>query len=170
MNSEAAAVQQVIAAWVQAIGSVLAIGAAFLVVWLQTRAAAKLRRSDMLDRLEGIAAVLGIARRRADEMHQRALTLPADKGRKFLGNAIEIRVRVAFAAVEEISIGSAHTAVSAEAVIDARTAVKDSRPFIPRADGVFHADHEPELMQIVIRLGDAESNVRSEVRRLTAST
>lgn len=63
MESNAAALQQVIAAWVQAIGSIIAIGIAIWVPMRQARNVQRERKQDKADALRAIGTVMEIASR-----------------------------------------------------------------------------------------------------------
>lgn len=63
MESSAAALQQVIAAWVQAIGSIIAIGIAIWVPMREARNVQRERKQDKADALRAIGTVMEIASR-----------------------------------------------------------------------------------------------------------
>jgi len=157
----------------QALGGMLAVVAAFVVSSRQSQHAAKLRRMDSLERLGALGRLVQLARFRVEDYLDAVMGTAAIGGLKFPNIEIVQSVDVAFEALASASIEDAPSADALEALLDAKTAARHARAFIPdlasNPAGRFMAEHETGLRVIATRLSDAEEGLREEYERMAES-
>ena len=151
----------------QALGGLLAVAAAFLVSCLQSRHASKLRRLDSLERLDGLTKLVELARSRIN-----GITEDAARNGDFVSvrGAVIQEAGVVLDALEEVSFDDASSALTVQAMVEAKTTARKARAFVPNGDDgqavKFYFKNIDPLRKLANELSEAESNLRDEYRRL----
>lgn len=157
----------------QAVGGILAVIAAFIVSSLQARHSEKLRRSDTLEKLDGLAKLVEVA-----QMKVETVLIDADRqanlnGMKILRPEMLQGVAVVFNALRSVPIEIAPSAVSVQALLDAKTALVHAQGFVPDLEkdrsATFHVRHVEPLRDTGKRLTAAADALRQEHTRLAKS-
>ncbi|WP_224099596.1 hypothetical protein [Paraburkholderia caribensis] len=162
MDATAAAVQQTYAAWVQAIGSILAIVAAFIVASRQSAAAREQRITELKERLDAIAEMLLHASKAVSEFHANAKSCKEVMSLVFPATSKVTAARIATTAVKEISTSDITRARVVVALIKAKTAIANTEGNWPMPAGDFHVGWFDAIDGLQRHLFDAHLEVKSE--------
>lgn len=152
----------------QAVGGMLAVAAAFLVTWLQSRHSSKLRRLDSLERLDGLAKLVEIASLRIQQIENDAVT---NGSYVVVPGEVVQAVAAVLDALDEVSISDTPSALTVHALMEAKTAARRARNFVMGGNAgqgtrFYFKDIQP-IREIVDALCNAEANLHSEHRRLS---
>jgi len=132
------------AAWVQALGAIVAIVAAFLVTYLQGRAAFKLRRQDQASAVRSSRAIIRCAHLALEKMDVDLRQKPMNQAAVFVDSRLRADSQHACDTVLSINLGTLPSEQSVMKVVDAQAAVKRNYVFIqPSRAQFFQADFGP---------------------------
>lgn len=153
------------AGWVQAIGSIAAIGAAIVIASRQAKADRRLRVDELRDRLESLWTMIDNCRARVAKVCAYSLMAPMLAGAKRLDDDLVVAMRASIEIVSVLSPEMAPTGTAAEALIRARTAITNAVGIIPKAGEVFFAKFEKDLETLRDELKSAADELRGDIDR-----
>jgi hypothetical protein len=159
-----------VAGLIQAVGSIVAIIAAFWIGSAQGRLALQMRQADRAERLDAIAAILGMAHERAASLQAVILRMETKNGMKHPDMHLVSRLRVAMLAINEITVGEISSATVAGALIEAKSANLRVEGYLPVSGGhnagTYFVTADGEIARHVTALDAARAQVRKEHKRV----
>lgn len=154
------------ASWIQAIGALLAIVAAFLVTSMQARATRRQRKREDVERLEAITEILNIAVSRAIET-RRAFDKAEIRNGTPVARPMDTRdMEAIMHSFKEIRIDQLPSGPAVNAIAAAQAAIRGAFSHIPRAFTEIHERHLAGIDDFVGELRAAHACLVVKIRRL----
>jgi hypothetical protein len=154
------------AAWVQAVGAIVAIAAAFLVSHFQGRSVFELRRQDASSKVRGALAIVRCAYLALEELDKDLLMKLMKAAAVFVEARIRANCQHACDEVLAIGLDTLPSEHAVMAVIGVKSAIKRGYVFIHESRTQFYQNDLIPLKAFIAELKDACDSLEAESVRI----